>query len=75
MVVHWIDATSDSSWMERGEVSWPEMNCRTTGYYWKTGKQALMLMDSLFDDWRAKDGTVGGMSTIPLGMIVSVEKR
>lgn len=72
--VVWDDATGDSGWTTRDEITWPIMRCVTVGYYLQHNEQAVMLMDSLFDDYLAKDGTVGGMKTIPVGMLIEVRR-
>ena len=70
--VIWDDATADSSWTTNEESDWPDMRCVTVGYFVKENDRAIMLMDSMFEDADKKDGTVGGMKTIPKGMIVGV---
>jgi len=73
--IEWDDATGDSSWTTRGELEWPEMRCRTVGYFVQENEKAIMVCDSLFDDFLSPDGTIGGVTTIPKGMVVSVRVR
>ena len=70
----WDDATGESGWTTRDAIEWPIMRCMTVGYYLQHNELAIMLMDSLFEDWLAKDGTVGGMKTIPMGMVIEIRR-
>lgn len=72
--VEWVDAVSDSAWFERKDFKWPEMRATTIGYYLDKCDIAIVVVDSLFDDYEKENGTVGGFSTIPLGMITAVRK-
>jgi hypothetical protein len=70
--VIWEDATSDASWTTK-EADWPEMRCVTLGYFLRESERAIMLFDSMFRDTDEKDdGIVGGIKTIPKGMIVDI---
>lgn len=70
--VIWDDATGCSEWTTKDSIEWPEMRCITVGYFMKQNDRAIMLMDSLFEDAHKDDGTVGGMKTIPLGMVIGI---
>jgi hypothetical protein len=72
--ITWDDATGESGWTTRDAIEWPIMRCRTVGYYLQHNELAVMLMDSLFEDYMAKDGTVGGMKTIPIGMVIETKR-
>ncbi len=72
--VTWDDATGDSSWFTRKEFEMPIMRCRTVGYYLEQDPRAIVLVNSLFDDYEKLDGTVGGYTTIPKGMIIEIRK-
>jgi len=72
--ITWDDATGESGWTTKDAMEWPVMTCRTVGYYMKHTDRAIMLMDSLFDDYLNKDGTVGGMKTIPMGMLLGIKR-
>lgn len=72
--ITWDDATGEATWTTRSEVEWPDMQFKTIGYFWKENDRAIMLMTSLCEDWQEKDGTIGGMCTIPKGMITNIKK-
>jgi len=73
--IYWMDAISESEWTARDRVKWPTMNCKTTGYYLQHNDDAVMLVDSLFEDYQKDDGEVGGVQTIPRKMITRIELR
>lgn len=67
IAVDWIDATANPGWTTPGEVSWPIMTVTTIGHYWDHNEDAIMLFDSLFDDYEDEDdGVIGGQNTIPI---------
>ena len=72
--ITWDDATGDSGWVGVKEVKWPKMRCRTLGFFIQANELAVMLADSLFEDWEEADGTIGGVTTIPRGMVIRVRK-
>lgn len=72
--VYWVDATNDPDWFTRNEVKFPSRRMETVGHYWTQNKDSMMLFSTLCEDWKKKKGTVGDMSTIPLGMITKIEK-
>lgn len=72
--IEWIDAVANPGWFERQDFKWPEMRCKTIGYYLDRNDIAIAVVDSKFDDYEKEDGGLGGYKTVPLGMITAVRR-
>ena len=72
--VTWEDATGEASWFALRDFKWPKDKCRTIGYYLKHNKRTLALVNSLFNDFKKSEGTLGGLNTIPMGMVLRIRK-
>jgi hypothetical protein len=70
--VLWVDAVASEGWHRRDDLPTPEARVVTVGYLLRETPGSVVVANSMFADYEDEDGTVGGITEIPKGMLVEV---